>query len=322
MDFWSARFLWQEPLFAAVVGAALLGYLGFFVVLRRIAFMSAALSQVSGLGVATAFWVGSFFGVEPHSTEGSAIWFSPAAFALVFACVGAVAVSLPSRSRRVTPESVVALGYLAASAMVIVVLSSPRIAQEAHEIGDLLFGNAVVVKHEHLIQLCIAAAVVFTIHRLFFKDFLFCSYEPETARSMRYPVRCLRCSQRQLVSFTIASLSLFLAVLGLYGVVTYMVKMRVREVGVRMALGAQRSDVRKMILKCGAELAVIGSVMGIFATFVVGRTLSSLLYQVKLYNPATLISTSALLAVVVLVASSLPAWRASNLNPMETLRNN
>src|SRR5947209_7217234 len=106
MDFWSARFLWQEPLFAAVVGAAL-------------------------------------------------------------------------------------LGYLPASAMVIVVLSSPRIAQEAHEIGDLLFGNAVVVKHEHLIQLCIAAAVVFTIHRLFFKDFLFCSYEPETARSMRYPVRWL-----------------------------------------------------------------------------------------------------------------------------------
>jgi ABC-type antimicrobial peptide transport system permease subunit len=121
---------------------------------------------------------------------------------------------------------------------------------------------------------------------------------------------------------TFAGLSLFLAVLGLYGVVTYMVKMRVREIGVRMALGAQRSDVRKMILKSGAELAVIGSVMGIFATFVLGRTLSSLLYQVKLYNPATLISTSALLAAVVLVASSLPAWRVSNLNPMETLRNN
>ncbi len=191
MDFWSARFLWQEPLFAAVVGAALLGYLSFFVVLRRIAFMSAALSQVSGLGVATAFWVGSFFGVEPHSTDVSAVWFSPAAYAVVFACLGAAAVSLPSRSRRVTPEAVVALGYLASSAMVIVVLSSPRIAQEAHEIGDLLFGNAVVVKHEHLIQLCVAAAIVLTIHRVFFKDFLFCSFEPETARSMRYPVRVL-----------------------------------------------------------------------------------------------------------------------------------
>jgi predicted permease len=121
---------------------------------------------------------------------------------------------------------------------------------------------------------------------------------------------------------TFAGLSLFLAVLGLYGVVTYMVKMRVREIGVRMALGAQRSDVRKMILKSGAELALVGSGLGIFATFVVGRTLSSLLYGVKLYNPTTLLSTSALLAGVVLLASYLPAWRASNLNPMQSLRDN
>ena len=89
-----------------------------------------------------------------------------------------------------------------------------------------------------------------------------------------------------------------------------------------MALGAQRSDVRKMILKSGAELAVIGSVLGIFATFVIGHTLSSLLYEVSLYNPATLFSTCALLAAVVLLASYLPAWRASNLNPMQTLRQN
>ena len=131
-------------------------------------------------------------------------------------------------------------------------------------------------------------------------------------------------SQRFLVVLlsTFAGLSLFLAVLGLYGVVTYMVKMRVREIGIRMALGAQRSDVRKMILKSGAELAVIGSVLGIFATFVIGHTLSSLLYEVSLYNPATLFSTCALLAAVVLLASYLPAWRASNLNPMQTLRDN
>ena len=117
-----------------------------------------------------------------------------------------------------------------------------------------------------------------------------------------------------------AGLSLFLAVLGLYGVVTYMVKMRVREIGVRMALGAQRSDVLLMVLKSGAELAVVGSLIGIFATFVAGRALSSMLYKVNLYNPSNLLSTSLLLAAVVLVASYLPARRASNLNPMETLR--
>jgi predicted permease len=119
-----------------------------------------------------------------------------------------------------------------------------------------------------------------------------------------------------------AGLSLFLAMLGLYGVVTYMVKMRVREIGVRMALGAQRSDVLVMVLRTGAELAVIGSVVGILATFIAGQALSTMLYKVSLYNPATLLSTSALLGAVVLLASYLPARRASKLNPMETLRDN
>jgi zinc transport system permease protein len=189
VSFWEARFLWQEPMISALVGAGLLGYLGLFVVLRRIAFLSAALSQVSGLGVATAFWIGSYFGLSPH--EATPLWFSPALFALLFACLGAAAFTWPSRSRRVAPESVVALAYLVASALVIMVLSSPRIAQEAHEIGDLLFGNAVVVKREHLLQLCAAAAGVLTLHAVFFKDFLFCSFDPETARSLGYPVRLL-----------------------------------------------------------------------------------------------------------------------------------
>jgi len=189
MSFWEASFLWKEPMLASLLAAALLGYLGFFVVLRRIAFMSAALSQVSGLGVAMAFWVGSFFGVSPHDDAG--FWFSPVTFALVFALLGAAAFTLPARSRRVAPESVVALAYLVSSALVIVVLSSPRIAQEAHEIGDLLFGNAVVVRREHLVQLCIAAVLVLGVHAVFFKDFLFASFDPETALSLRVPVRAL-----------------------------------------------------------------------------------------------------------------------------------
>ena len=189
MSFWSARFLWQEPMLAALVAAGLLGYLGFFVVLRRIAFMSAALSQVSGLGVAVAFWVGSFAGISPH--EATPFWLSPATYALGFACLGAIAMALPARSRRVTPESVVALAYLASSALVIVVLSSPRIAQEAHEVGDLLFGNAVVVKTEHLVHLCVAAGITLVVHAFLFKDFLFCSFDAETARSLGYPVGTL-----------------------------------------------------------------------------------------------------------------------------------
>jgi zinc transport system permease protein len=187
MSFWEARFLWQEPMLATVIGAALLGYLGFFVLLRRIAFMSAALSQVSGLGVAVAFFVGSFAGISPH--ESTPWLLSPLTWAFVFAGLGAAAMTLPQRSRRVTPESAVALAYLASSALVMVVLASPRIAQEAHEVGDLLFGNAVVVKHEDLVQLAVAAAVTFGLHGLFFKELLFSSFDPESARVGGVPVR-------------------------------------------------------------------------------------------------------------------------------------
>ena len=189
MSFWDARFLWQEPMLAAAIGAAVLGYLGFFVVLRRIAFMSAALSQVSGLGVAVAFWVGSFVGIAPH--EAAPWWLSPSVYALVFAALGAGAIALPSRSRRVTPESVVAAAYLASGAFVMVVLSSPRIAQEAHEIGDLLFGNAVVVNIEDLVRLAIAAVITLVLHALFFKEFLFSSFDGDTARVSGVPVRAM-----------------------------------------------------------------------------------------------------------------------------------
>ncbi len=119
-----------------------------------------------------------------------------------------------------------------------------------------------------------------------------------------------------------AGLSLFLAVLGLYGVVTYMVKMRVREIGIRMALGAQRWDVLRMVLKNGIQLAAVGVLIGVASTFIAGRAISSLLYEVKLYNPATLLETSLLLGAVVVIASFLPARRASRLDPMDTLRDN
>jgi zinc transport system permease protein len=171
---------------AAVLASAMLGYLGFFVVLRRIAFMSAALSQVSGLGVAVAFLVGSFAGITPHAA--TPLWLNPSLWALAFACMGAVAMALPTRSRRVTPESVVALAYLGASAFVLLVLANPRIAQEAHEIGDLLFGNAVVVRRQDLWNLGFAALLVLLVHGLLFRTFLFASFDPDTARVSGVPV--------------------------------------------------------------------------------------------------------------------------------------
>jgi predicted permease len=117
-----------------------------------------------------------------------------------------------------------------------------------------------------------------------------------------------------------AALALLLAALGLYGVVSYSVRLRSRELGVRMALGAQRSDVMRLVLVQGLRLAVIGVALGIIATFACSRVLISFLYHVKPWNPATLALSGVLLSGTVLLASYLPARRASLLDPMKTIR--
>jgi len=141
-EFWSGRELWQEPLLAGVIAAALLSYLGVFVVLKRMVFVSAALSEVSGVGVAFAFYVSAIFGIDPHKHRGVPILLEPTWFSLLFACLAGVLFSLRPGHRKLAAETIVGIGYIAASALVLAILNSPRIAQEAHAVGDILFGNA------------------------------------------------------------------------------------------------------------------------------------------------------------------------------------
>ena len=182
-DFWA---LFWPALSASLVAAALSGLLGFFVVVRRVAFMSAALGQLSGLAVASGFLLGSFFGMDPHGS--TPLYLDPVVLALVVAGVVAALLSYVPKVQRTTPESTVATVYLGASALALIVLANPRIVQEAHEVGDLLFGNTVAVRTEHLLELVVVAGVVALSVVLLFKDLVFVSFDREMARTLGLPV--------------------------------------------------------------------------------------------------------------------------------------
>ncbi len=119
---------------------------------------------------------------------------------------------------------------------------------------------------------------------------------------------------------TFAALALLLAALGLYGIISYSVRLRTRELGMRMALGAQRSTVLKLVLMQGLRLAMIGIVVGIVFAAALGRVFTSLLFRVSMLHVLPWLCAAALLMSVVLVASFLPARRAASIEPMEALR--
>jgi ABC-type antimicrobial peptide transport system permease subunit len=116
------------------------------------------------------------------------------------------------------------------------------------------------------------------------------------------------------------SMALFLGIVGLYGVIAYSVSQRRREIGVRMALGAGKSAVLKMVISQGIKLALIGVAIGLAGALGLTRFLSGLLYGVKPGDPLTLVAVSSLLVAVALFASYLPARKATKVDPMAALR--
>lgn len=116
------------------------------------------------------------------------------------------------------------------------------------------------------------------------------------------------------------ALGLILACIGLYGLLSFDVTRRTREIGVRTALGAQRSDVLLLVLRQGLVLVVVGVTLGAATAIVVTRLLGSLLYDVQPTDPFTFAITAALLIAIGLIACSLPARRATRVDPMTALR--
>jgi len=115
-------------------------------------------------------------------------------------------------------------------------------------------------------------------------------------------------------------LALTLAAVGIYGVLSYAVRQRTQEIGVRMALGASRLDVLGMVTGAGMKLVLVGMVLGTLAALALSRVLASLLYDVEPTDPATFAMAAGFLAVIALLATAVPAWRAMRVSPTTALR--
>ena len=117
-----------------------------------------------------------------------------------------------------------------------------------------------------------------------------------------------------------ASIALLLAVVGIYGAVAYTVEQRTGEIGVRMALGAQATDVLGLVVRQGMTPVILGLIVGLTGTFAVGRLLAAQLYQLSPHDPLLLGAATIVLAVAALLACLLPARRATRIDPIQALR--
>jgi putative ABC transport system permease protein len=117
-----------------------------------------------------------------------------------------------------------------------------------------------------------------------------------------------------------AGLAVLLAAVGIYSVLSYSVKRSVREIGIRLALGARVGDVLRMVVLEGMKPTLLGVVVGTVGALALGRALSSLIYEVKPTDPLTFLAVTALLAAIALLATIIPAYRAAKVDPMVALR--
>ena len=118
-----------------------------------------------------------------------------------------------------------------------------------------------------------------------------------------------------------AALALALSAIGIYGVLSYLVSRRTREIGIRVAIGAGRWEVLRLILGSGVVLAIAGVAIGTGVALWASRLMSGLLHDVRPFDPLTFAAVAAILTAVAALASLVPAWRATRVDPVVALKN-
>jgi len=171
--------LFRDPLLCALLAGGVLGFLSVYVVLRRMVFVSAAVAQSAGLGVALAFYAGIHLGFEVEPVLG----------ATALALVATMLLMMDPSRLRLTRESLLGLAYALSGGAA--VLIGDRIAQESHDIQGILFGTAVLVTPEQLRTVIIASAVVMAIHLWWYRGITFASFDRIGALVQGLPVRLL-----------------------------------------------------------------------------------------------------------------------------------
>ena len=250
-DFVAGLELYQDAILCGAAAGLVLGYLGVFVVLRRLVFVPLAVTHAAGFGVALAFFFQLYLGD----------WVDPMASALLFsiASAGALLVS----PRRITSESMIGLIYILAASGA--VLLGSRISQEAHEIGAIIFGTAVAVRPADLHATLVAGALVLGTQVWTRRGMVFASFDPDGARVQRLPVRALD-------AVLLLSIGLMVAVatraLGAMPVFAFSVLPAVAA----LALVRRISSALTLAAAIGALCAVVGYVLSFFLQLPVGAS--------------------------------------------------
>jgi zinc transport system permease protein len=197
--------IYQDPVLCGGLAGIVLGFLGVFIVLRRAVFVTAAVSQAAGLGVALAFYLAIH-----HSLD-----VPPVLAALVLGVIATLSLALPVHKLRLPRESALGLCFIGASALAVLV--GDRISQEAHDVTDILFGTAVLVRRSDLWAVAIVGGITTLVVAFFYRGLVFAGFDPEGAKVQQLPVRGLNLLFWALVAVEVSVATRALGALPVFG---------------------------------------------------------------------------------------------------------